>query len=112
MSKVSEFARDLRSDFFADRPSVNAAYEYANKVAKGTDNPAAVMTAVQVVVNTIAKHLETLENKKRTTTVTLDQDDFGLVCAVLHGFKGGTPQATKRARRILKHMEKLPLDPA
>jgi hypothetical protein len=43
---------------FADRETFDQAMEYAYMVAKGTDNPALVMTAVQVVVNTIAKDIE------------------------------------------------------
>jgi hypothetical protein len=35
--------------------------EYAYSIAKGTDNPAAVMTAVMVVVNTLANLVEKLE---------------------------------------------------
>jgi hypothetical protein len=35
--------------------------DYAYSIAKGTDNPAAVMTAVMVVVNTLANYIEQTE---------------------------------------------------
>jgi hypothetical protein len=38
--------------------------EYAYSIAKGTDNPAAVITAVMVVVNTLANYIEQLESEK------------------------------------------------
>lgn len=56
-----EFAKAIRNGMFADRNTVDEAYEYAYMVAKATDNPAAVMAAVQVVVNTLANAIETLE---------------------------------------------------
>ena len=46
---------------FADRGTLDEAMEYAYSVARGTDNPAAVMTAVMVVVNTLANLVEKLE---------------------------------------------------
>jgi hypothetical protein len=33
------------------------AYDYAMQIAQASDNPAAVMTAIQVLVNTIAVEL-------------------------------------------------------
>jgi len=57
-----ELAKSIRSNMFADRPTIDKAYEYAYTIARGTDNPAAVMAAVQVVVNTIANHIEGAKN--------------------------------------------------
>jgi hypothetical protein len=57
-----EFAKKIKQDIFATKESYGEAIEYAWSVAKGCNNPAAVITAVQVVVNTIAKQM--LENEK------------------------------------------------
>jgi hypothetical protein len=38
--------------------------EYAYSIARGTDNPAAVMTAVMVVVNTLSNYIEQTEVAK------------------------------------------------
>ena len=50
--------RKHTSNLFADRETLAEALEYAQTVAKGSDNPMAVMTAVMVVLNTIANRLE------------------------------------------------------
>lgn len=60
MNKI-EFAKAIRNGMFAERESLDEAYEYAHAIARGTDNPAAVMTAIQVVVNTLANYVEALE---------------------------------------------------
>ena len=57
-----ELAGRVRNNLFAtDRGTLDEAMEYAYSVAKGTDNPAAVMTAVMVVVNTLANYIEQTE---------------------------------------------------
>lgn len=56
----------LRSPMFADRPNIDDAYEYAHFMAQSTDCPAAVMTALQVVVNTICNELEKIEAREGT----------------------------------------------
>jgi len=57
-------AESIRNRLFADRASFDEALDYAYSVAKGTDNPAAVMTAVMVVVNTLANYIEQLESEQ------------------------------------------------
>jgi hypothetical protein len=57
-------AESIRNNLFADRASFDDAMEYAYSIAKGTDNPAAVMTAVMVVVNTLANYIEQLESEQ------------------------------------------------
>ena len=54
-------AESIRNRLFADRDNFDDALEYAYSVARGTDNPAAVMTAVMVVVNTLANYIEKTE---------------------------------------------------
>ena len=55
----NEFAKAIRHNMFGKRDSIDQAYEYADMVARGSDNPAAVWTAIMVVVNTISDQLET-----------------------------------------------------
>ena len=50
-----ELAKAIKVGLFADRGTdIQAALDYAYNVAQATDNPAAVMTAVHVVLNTVA----------------------------------------------------------
>ena len=53
----AELGKALYSGLFAVQDNLHDAYEYATQIADASDNPAAVMTAVQVVVNTIAVEL-------------------------------------------------------
>ena len=62
MTPNQRFAKSVRNRLFADRKTFDEAMEYAYSIAKGTDNPAAVMTAVMVVVNTLANYIEQLES--------------------------------------------------
>jgi hypothetical protein len=64
MKPDQRFARSIRNRLFADRKTFDEAMEYAYSIAKGTDNPAAVMTAVMVVVNTLANYIEQLESEQ------------------------------------------------
>jgi hypothetical protein len=57
-------AESIRNNLFADCASFDEALDYAYSIAKGTDNPAAVMTAVMVVVNTLANYIEQLESEQ------------------------------------------------
>lgn len=54
-----ELSKQLRVGLFADRGvDLKAAMEYAYDIAKSSDNPAAVTTALHVVLNTVANVLE------------------------------------------------------
>ena len=57
-----QLARSIRHGMFGHRKSYDEAMEYAYSVARATGETAAVMTAVQVVVNTIAEMI--LENER------------------------------------------------
>jgi hypothetical protein len=50
--------KSYRVGLFADRSSLNEALDYATDIAKSTDAPAAVLTAVYVVLNTVIRNLE------------------------------------------------------
>ena len=53
-----ELANKIRNRMFAERDTLDEALDYAFSIAKATDNPAAVMTAVMVVLNTLANQIE------------------------------------------------------
>ena len=50
-----ELVKELHSGFFKSHNDLNSALEYVQMVAKGYENPAAMLISVQVVMNTIAK---------------------------------------------------------
>ena len=60
----TELAKSVRNNLFSDRKTFDEALDYAYSIARGTDNPAAVMTAVMVVVNTLANYIEQTDSEK------------------------------------------------
>lgn len=56
--EIITLAQGLYSPLFATRETIKDAITYAYNIAKGSNNPAAVTTALHVVLNTIAQHLE------------------------------------------------------
>ena len=52
----------LYSPLFGQRETMREAFDYVHQVAKGSDNPAAIMTAVHVLINTIAKEIEAIND--------------------------------------------------
>jgi len=56
--EIITLAQGLYSPLFASRDTIKDAITYAYDIAKASENPAAVMTALHVVLNTIAQHLE------------------------------------------------------
>lgn len=55
---VDQLTTQLQNKMFASRESIDEAYKFAEMIARGTDSPMHVMTAVQVVVNTICNQLK------------------------------------------------------
>ena len=53
-----ELIKSISNGMFADRDSLKEAFDYVGDLAKASDNPMAVWTAVMVVTNTIAKELK------------------------------------------------------
>lgn len=53
-----KLAHSIYSPMFGERETLKEAYEYVTKLAQSTDEPIAVLTAVHVMMNTIAKQLE------------------------------------------------------
>jgi len=58
-----ELAKALKNGMFADRETVREAFDYAFKVADASNCPPAVMTAIMVLSNTIAKQIEQNEQE-------------------------------------------------
>jgi hypothetical protein len=56
--EILTLASGLYSPLFATKESIRESLTYAYAIAKGSNNPAAVTTALHVVLNTIAQHLE------------------------------------------------------
>ena len=54
---IKKFAESLKLGVFAERDTVQDAYNYAYEIAEASGNSAAVITAVHVVVNTIANKM-------------------------------------------------------
>ena len=59
---LNELVQSIHSPMMADRETVEEAFEYVMMVAKASDNPMAVLTAVYVMNNTIAKQLKEIES--------------------------------------------------
>lgn len=56
---MSNPLKQYTSAFFADRDTMDEALEYAFAIAKASDNPMAVITAIMVVLNTSANVVDT-----------------------------------------------------
>ena len=56
--EIQTLASGLYSPLFATKESIKESISYAYDIAKASDNPAAITTALHVVLNTIAQHLE------------------------------------------------------
>jgi len=60
LEAISALARSIQAPMFADRDNLAEAFAYAQEVAKASDNPAAVLTAVYLVSNSISKQLNAI----------------------------------------------------
>jgi pyrroloquinoline quinone (PQQ) biosynthesis protein C len=61
---VIEYADSLKHGLFASRENLDEALRYVEKLASASDNPVAVITAVQVVLNTISNELKEIASAK------------------------------------------------
>jgi hypothetical protein len=59
-----DLANSVRNRMYGERETYTQAIEYAVSISRGTDNPQAVLTAVMVVVNTLANYIEQTEVEK------------------------------------------------
>lgn len=62
-----EYAKTLRNGLVHTPDSLQAAYQFANDVALGTDNPAAVLTAVHMILNAVAQDITELSAAEAET---------------------------------------------
>ena len=60
--KTIELAKALQNGMFGDRDTIQEAYDYAIEMGKSCGCSPQMLTAVQVVVNTIAKTI--IENEE------------------------------------------------
>ena len=58
----SELAESLRCGMFADRETIREAYDYALQVAKASGSSPQVLTAIHVMMNTIANTIDEIED--------------------------------------------------
>ena len=56
-----ELAHSIYSPLFAEYSDLKQAYEYASMIAKASENPAAILTAIHVMMNSIAVQIEKTE---------------------------------------------------
>lgn len=56
-----EDLKQYECGLFADRETLGEALEYANMLAKATENPIVTLTAVHVVLNTVLRIIEERE---------------------------------------------------
>lgn len=70
---VKEYAEHIECKIFSKRDTLAEAIEYAQRIAKGTENPVAVMTALGVVMNTVAHELKNLEDDAPNDPVALGE---------------------------------------
>lgn len=57
-----ELVKAISNGLFADRETLEEAFKYVDQVAKASGAPIAVWTAVQIVLNTVAKEIKELKN--------------------------------------------------
>jgi len=65
---IQQLAVAIYSPLFNELDNIKDAYAYAQKIARASDNPAAVMTAVHVLLNTVAKTIERINDTAQPTT--------------------------------------------
>ena len=56
-----ELVKAISNGLFADRATLTEAWEYVDQIARASDNPMAVWTAVMVMANTIANEVKGLK---------------------------------------------------
>ena len=90
--QLHALALRLKCNLFHTRETITDAMDYANKVAQASDNPAAVLTAVHVVLNSVAEALIEIAAKAEPAApepLTDDQWDAYLHAAHLMSRNGG-----------------------
>ena len=68
--ELQHLAVQMYTPLFAERDTVKEAYDYAMAIAKASDNPAAVTTAIHVLMNTISKDIELWTSPRKVRVVS------------------------------------------
>jgi hypothetical protein len=63
----SELAKAIRFRLYADRDTIQDAYKYVVDVANSSENPTAVLTAVHMMMNTIANYIDQVDELETVT---------------------------------------------
>ena len=72
-TNTQEVAEAISHKWFATMPSIEEAAAYVYELAKASDNPSAVMTAVQVYANTVAAVLSGEATIAKAVKATIGQ---------------------------------------
>ena len=67
--ELQHLAVQMYTPLFGERDTVKEAYDYAMAIANASDNPAAVTTAIHVLMNTISKDIELWNSAPRKVRV-------------------------------------------
>lgn len=73
MTEIERYARRIENNFFASFDNLQEAYDYVGKIALQVDHPAAVLTAVHMLMNTVAAELRSLEDDAPNDPVALGE---------------------------------------
>ena len=63
---LKEYAESIECKLFSKHDTVEEALDYAYKIAQASENPSAVVTALWVVLNTVAQDLRQLDTEDTT----------------------------------------------
>lgn len=85
--EMKKLIKRLRCDLFADRATLKEAFDYAQMIADGSSNPPAVLTAVYVVTNTLARLIEESELRTDAIINTTDKSEVQLALQFIERLK-------------------------
>lgn len=68
--ELQHLAVQMYTPLFGERDTVKEAYDYAMAIANASDNPAAVTTAIHVLMNTISKDIELWTSPRKVRVVS------------------------------------------
>lgn len=103
-NELHALALRLKCNLFHTRETITDALEYAAAVAKASDNPPAVLTAVHVVLNSVAEALIEIAAKAEPAPAALTDDERDAYLHAAHqmhqsggGFAAALAEAYMRA---------------
>ncbi len=104
LNELHALALRLKCNLFHTRETLSDAMDYAHKVAQASDNPAAVMTAVHVALNSVAEALIEIAAKAEAEPAPLTDDERDAYLHAAHqmhqhggGFAAALAEAYMRA---------------